>query len=247
MATNVVVPELGESVVEATVGEWSVKVGDAVSVGDLLVELQTDKVDLEVTADVAGTVSEIIKGEDEDVEIGETLAVIDEADGGSAPAATPAAEMPGNEPTETSQVEPQGKKTITESSRSVASPVARRIAAEQGINLDDLSGTGRGGRVMKADVMNSRSSETPAPTASPSAEAGKAVASKPVAKPTPSKPSVQESDSGASALAQIFGNEEGRARPISLHAAHHLHAGDSTTASSAPRPHRSARGSFRRR
>ena len=67
MAVQITVPELGESVVEATVGEWLKSVGDTVAIGDVLVELQTDKVDLEVNADVAGILIQIDKTEDEDV------------------------------------------------------------------------------------------------------------------------------------------------------------------------------------
>lgn len=191
MATNVVVPGLGESVVEATVGDWSVSVGDVVSVGDLLVELQTDKVDLEVTADVAGTISEILKATDEDVEIGDTLAVIAES-GESAPAkAEPVAEAPKAEPSE----QPKTRTTITESSRSVASPVAKRIAAERGIDLSEVSGSGRGGKVMKSDVTGQPEPKaaTPVAAASPSA----ATAAKP-----------QRDSTATSALAEIFGNQE---------------------------------------
>ncbi len=185
MATNVVVPALGESVVEATVGDWNVKVGDVVNIGDLLVELQTDKVDLEVTADVAGTVSDILKATDEDVEIGETLAVINES--GDA-----AEESHSKNTGET--VESPKRVTITESSRSIASPVARRIAAEQGIDLANISGSGRGGKVMKSDVTGKPEPKTASPiaVASPSAEA--------VAKP-------QRDSSATSALAEIFGNQ----------------------------------------
>lgn len=190
MATNVVVPRLGESVVEATVGDWNVKVGDVVSVGDLLVELQTDKVDLEVTADVAGTISEIVKATDEDVEIGDTLAII--AESGDAPAtAKPAAEESHSANTGET-VEAAKRTTITESSRSVASPVARRIAAEQGIDLAEVSGSGRGGKVMKSDV-----------TSPPEKQAA------PAATPTPQTAPAQQRDSAAtSALAEIFGNQE---------------------------------------
>lgn len=186
MATKVVVPALGESVVEATVGDWSVKVGDAVSIGDLLVELQTDKVDLEVTADVAGTVSEILKETDEDVEIGDTLAMIDAS--GDAPAPSSADDSSSNEE-QTVAAESGGRKTITESSRSVASPVARRIAEEQGIDLSEINGSGRGGKVMKSDVTR-QPEKKPAPAAAP--------------QPRPT----QRDSAATSALAEIFGNQE---------------------------------------
>ena len=86
---NIVVPELSESVVEATVAEWLVAVGDAVNVGDVLVVLETDKVNLEVAAEQAGTITEIIAGDEEDVNAGAVLGVMDASGEAPAPAATP--------------------------------------------------------------------------------------------------------------------------------------------------------------
>ena len=77
MSTEIVVPELGESVVEATVGEWRVKVGDPVKVGDIIVELETDKVDIEVGATTAGTITQITHPAGSDVKIGDVLGSID--------------------------------------------------------------------------------------------------------------------------------------------------------------------------
>ena len=79
MSTNIVVPELGESVVEARVAKWLKKPGDAVAAGDALVELETEKIDLEVSADRAGVLSDIKHEEGADVKVGEVLAVLDEA------------------------------------------------------------------------------------------------------------------------------------------------------------------------
>src|SRR5215471_11194529 len=81
MATNVVVPEVGESIVDARVGKWLKREGDAVSVGEPLVELETDKIDLEVAAPQGGVLSKIAHGDGADVKVGEVLAVIEE-DGG---------------------------------------------------------------------------------------------------------------------------------------------------------------------
>src|SRR5918996_5038419 len=77
MATNIVVPELGESVVEARVAKWLKKEGDAVSAGDPLVELETEKIDLEVSADRPGVLASIKHGEGDDVKVGEVLAILD--------------------------------------------------------------------------------------------------------------------------------------------------------------------------
>nr|MBA2355235.1 dihydrolipoyllysine-residue succinyltransferase [Acidobacteriota bacterium] len=88
MAAQVVVPQLGESVVEARVAKWLKQEGDAVAVGDPLVELETEKIDLEVNADQAGVLGKILRQEGEDVQVGEALASI-EAGTGVAPATAP--------------------------------------------------------------------------------------------------------------------------------------------------------------
>src|SRR5687768_14248684 len=88
MSTNIVVPELGESVVEARVAKWLKKPGDKVAAGEALVELETEKIDLEVSADRPGVLSAIHHQEGSDVKVGETLAVLEEASNG-APAPVP--------------------------------------------------------------------------------------------------------------------------------------------------------------
>ena len=94
MSTNIVVPELGESVVEARVARWLKKPGDAVSAGDPLVELETEKIDLEVSADRAGVLGAVKYQEGADVKVGEVLAVLEES-GAAAPAAkAPATVLP---------------------------------------------------------------------------------------------------------------------------------------------------------
>src|SRR6478609_2322957 len=95
MAANIVVPEVGESIVEARVARWMKNVGDAVALGDPLVELETDKVNLEVPAPAAGVLSRIDHQDGADVKIGEVLGVIDESGAAaSAPAAKPADAAP---------------------------------------------------------------------------------------------------------------------------------------------------------
>src|SRR6187200_1358503 len=92
MSTNIVVPELGESVVEARVAKWLKKQGDTVTAGEPLVELETEKIDLEVSADRAGVLGEIKHQEGADVKVGEILAILDEgAVAASAPTSAPAA------------------------------------------------------------------------------------------------------------------------------------------------------------
>ena len=97
MSTNIVVPELGESVVEARVARWLKKPGDPVSAGDPLVELETEKIDLEVSADRAGVLGAVKYQEGADVKVGEVLAVLEES-GAAAPAAKAPAPAPAAAP-----------------------------------------------------------------------------------------------------------------------------------------------------
>ena len=138
--TNIVVPELGESVVEARVARWLKKEGDRVELGEPLVELETEKVDLEVNADKSGVLASIKRQEGEDVKIGELLGVVDE----SAPAATstPA-------PAQTS---PQPSGNGSDGSDLKATPTAKRMAMEHAVDLGAVQGSGPSGRVMKQDV-----------------------------------------------------------------------------------------------
>ncbi len=85
MATNIVVPELGESVVEARVAKWLKQQGDRVAAGDALVELETEKIDLEVSADRAGVLTAIKHQEGADVKVGEVLAILEEGLAGTVP------------------------------------------------------------------------------------------------------------------------------------------------------------------
>lgn len=185
MAVQIKVPELGESVVEATVGEWLKSVGDTVAIGDVLVELQTDKVDLEVNAEAAGVLIQIDKAADEDVAIGDVLGLIEAADGAAA-----SAPIVASAPAQTPQ-------TSTPPA-SNATPVAKRVAAVEGVDLSNVSGSGKGGKVTKADVQAAAVQPVAAaPVPTP-------VVAVPAPSPQPSIPS----PSGATALAEIFGNTE---------------------------------------
>ena len=169
MAIEVVVPELGESVIEATVGRWLVQAGAHVEAGELLVELQTDKVDLEVSAEQAGTLAQILHQEGADVEVGQVIALIEP--GGDAPVAKQAAAAEA-EPARTT-VDTQSESPSTEPT-TAATPVARRLAASEGVSLAEVKGTGSQGRVTKQDVQSHLTQASPAeaapsaPTAVPS-------------------------------------------------------------------------------
>ncbi len=142
MTTEIVVPELGESVVEATVGEWRVKVGDTVKMGDVVVELETEKVDVEVGATAAGVISQILHLAGSDVRIGDVLGAID---GDGVAVAQPAEAAPA--PQEKAPPAPEKP-----AERDKATPVARRMAEAEGVDLAQLAGSGTAGRVTKQDV-----------------------------------------------------------------------------------------------
>jgi 2-oxoglutarate dehydrogenase E2 component (dihydrolipoamide succinyltransferase) len=176
MSTEIVVPELGESVVEATVGEWRVKVGDTVSVGDVVVELETDKVDIEVGATAAGVIANIEQPTGHDVKIGDVLGHID-TDGASAAAPRP---------TETAPVTdaPVASKPAANAAadKDKVTPVARRMAEAEGVDLSQVAGSGSGGRVTKQDIA---ARVDPNPTPAPPAAT---TAPKPALSPTPDPP-----------------------------------------------------------
>ena len=182
MSTDIVVPQLGESIVEATVGEWLKQEGEQVQVGDVLVSLETDKVDVEVGAETAGVLSEIRRQVGEDVAIGDVLAVIDED--GAAPGAgadkarTQAAEA---EPAAGAESEPAAaqEKAAGAADGERATPVARRVAQEAEVDLAQIEGTGSGGRVTKQDVQRYMSAQQEAPAATGRAEPEKRMAAQP--------------------------------------------------------------------
>ncbi len=137
---DIVTPAGGESVSEGTILEWSVKVGDTVADGDTVVEISTDKVDMELPAPTSGTIVEILAQEGETVTVGQVIARM--TAGGAAPAADVVA---GREPS------PVGSEALGDGAG--ASPVARRVAADEGIDLSQITGSARGGRIVKADVL----------------------------------------------------------------------------------------------
>jgi 2-oxoglutarate dehydrogenase E2 component (dihydrolipoamide succinyltransferase) len=138
MPVEVRVPTLGESVVEATVGAWLKHEGDQVEAGEPLVQLETEKVNVDVSADQSGVLGKVTAREGETVHPGDVLATIDE---GATAAAAPTEAKESAAPAATAEVE-----------RPHASPVARRMAEEYGIDLARIEGTGTGGRVTREDV-----------------------------------------------------------------------------------------------
>jgi 2-oxoglutarate dehydrogenase E2 component (dihydrolipoamide succinyltransferase) len=149
MATNIVVPELGESVVEARVAKWLKKQGDTVSAGEPLVELETEKIDLEVSADRPGVLANIKHQEGADVKVGEVLAVLEESTNGKVAAPPPATAAP---PKETAKSADKNDKKAT--------PTAKNVAKAHDVKLASVEPAGA--RVTKQDVLKAAA---PAPQA----------------------------------------------------------------------------------
>src|SRR5437763_377272 len=147
---QVVMPAMGDSVAEGTVLEWHKREGDSVAADETLVEISTDKVDAEVPAPSAGTITEILAEEGDTVTVGQVIARMRAGDGAAAPAASPS-----------SAVTTDGAPTPSAPAASApaagnganASPVAQRVAAAEGVDLTGVSGSARGGRITKADVL----------------------------------------------------------------------------------------------
>ena len=146
MSIEIVVPEMGESVIEATVRAWLKKEGDFVEAGEALVELETDKVNLEVGAKASGVLAKIQVGEGQDVKVGDVLGSInaDAKQPASKPDTQPAPPKPETPPT------PQEKPQAVQPQ---VTPVASRVAREQNVDVSQVRGTGPDGRVTKSDVQ----------------------------------------------------------------------------------------------
>ncbi len=157
MTTEIRVPPLGESVSEATIATWFVKPGDAVAIDDMLCELETDKVTIDVRATAAGKITELVAAEGDTVALDALLATIAEGEAGATPA--PAEEAPAEKPTEpAAEPAPKAGKSDTEDA-----PSAKKAMAEKGISPDEVQGSGRDGRIMKEDVAKVVAAPAPAP------------------------------------------------------------------------------------
>jgi 2-oxoglutarate dehydrogenase E2 component (dihydrolipoamide succinyltransferase) len=154
MIIEVKVPQLSESVAEATLAAWHVKEGDAVARDQNLIDIETDKVVLELPAPDSGVIVKIIKNAGESVVAGEVIAQIDTEAKGAA--AAPAAAKPGRRPPA-----PAAAATAT------AMPAARKIMDEKGIAASDVQGSGRGGRILKEDVSGGAKAKPATPSAAP--------------------------------------------------------------------------------
>jgi 2-oxoglutarate dehydrogenase E1 component len=143
---QIVMPEMGESVTEGTVLEWHVSEGETVAEGQTVVEVSTDKVDAEVPAPASGTITKLLVEADATVEVGQVLAEMKPSEAGAKAAASP-----GEAAAPAPEAEPEAAAAQGNGAR--ATPVARRIAAEKGIDLSKVNGSGAGGKVTKEDVL----------------------------------------------------------------------------------------------
>ncbi|RKE63412.1 2-oxoglutarate dehydrogenase, E2 component, dihydrolipoamide succinyltransferase [Microbacterium sp. AG238] len=195
-AKDVVLPELGESVTEGTVTRWLKQIGDDVAVDEPLLEISTDKVDTEIPAPFAGTLVEILVQEDETVEVGSALARIGSgapAPAAEAPAAPAAEAAPAPEPEKpaapaeapapqsapapahqpapasaapTAEAAPADNEGVT-----YVTPLVRRLAQQQGVDLASIKGSGVGGRIRKEDVLKAAEAASAQPAAAPAESA----------------------------------------------------------------------------
>ena len=167
MATEIRVPTLGESVTEATIGKWLKKVGDAIVADEPLVELETDKVSIEVPAPVSGVLTEITAQEGDNVGLDALLGQIDASGAAAAPQAKPAAAAPAAAPVAAAA-------PAATASSMPAAPAAAKLMAEAGLNSDQVDGSGKRGQVLKGDVLAALAKGT-----APAAAAAAPVAARP--------------------------------------------------------------------
>jgi 2-oxoglutarate dehydrogenase E2 component (dihydrolipoamide succinyltransferase) len=191
MSVEIRVPPLGESVVEATVGRWTKKEGESVAKDEVLVELETDKITVEVSANRGGVLQKIEKPEGETVGLNDLLGMIEEgaSDGAAAAAPKPGKEAGGEEAEQQAPVAAVGSQAEAAGDEPATSPAVRKLLAEHGLAAGDVKGSGPGGRVTKEDVLGhleggeAKPAEEPAP-AQPAASAPKAeVPASPAPKP----------------------------------------------------------------
>lgn len=197
--TKVIMPQMGESVAEGTVAKWLRKVGDKIQRDENILEISTDKIDVEVPAPQAGYLRAVLVSEGETVAVGTALAIIadsleeavDGAPAAPAPAAKPEpAPAPAPRPAPQPAAPAPAPKPVTAASgaaegdkRRFYTPVVLRMAAEHNLNLDQITGTGLGGRITKKDVLEYIAKGAPA-----TAPAASAAAPAPAAAPVAARP-----------------------------------------------------------
>ena len=201
MPTEILMPALSPTMEEGTLAKWLVKEGDTVQSGDLLAEIETDKATMEFEAVDEGVIGKIlIAAGTENVKVNTAIAVLladgeSASDIGSAPAAPTPAAAPAAAATPAASETPVATPAVSHGARVFASPLARRIAADKGIDLGSLTGSGPHGRIVKADVENA--------TAAPKAASAPAPSAPVAAAPKPAAPQVS-----AEGVAKLYADRE---------------------------------------
>jgi 2-oxoglutarate dehydrogenase E2 component (dihydrolipoamide succinyltransferase) len=198
MPVEIRVPPLGESLVDAVVGQWLKSEGDAVARGETILELETDKVNLDVTADEDGVLASIAHGEGDVVTVGEVLGTISAGAVAGNGASAPAAEAPAPAPAPVAEpvaavaaAAPAPMETAAPAEGAGrAAPAVRRLAEEHNIDLNEIAGSGPGGRVTREDILSlAAARQAPAPAAAapvaPTAAPAPAAPAKPAAPAAP--------------------------------------------------------------
>jgi 2-oxoglutarate dehydrogenase E2 component (dihydrolipoamide succinyltransferase) len=180
---EILVPELAESISEGTIAQWLKKPGEFVEKGDYIAELETDKVNVEIISEHSGVISELLKEEGDTVAVGEAIAIVSE--GGEAQVSAPVATANPSEPVassaETDQVKQGEKEALQQAAstapqeetkglgRPIASPAARKLAREKGIDLNEVAARDPLGRIRREDVETAGQAPVSKPTTTPSA------------------------------------------------------------------------------
>ena len=189
--TDVLMPQMGESITEGTITKWLKKVGDTVQRDEPIFEISTDKVDAEIPSPVAGVLSEIKVAEGATVTINTVVAVIGGAAEKSTPAAAPKPTAPVPATVTSATAQPPAISAAAEGERVRSSPLVRKIAKENNVDLSQVSGTGASGRITKTDIVSHLEQgpkPVPASISSPSAAAAPAAPAPPASKPAAPQP-----------------------------------------------------------
>lgn len=182
MAIQIEMPKLSDTMTEGTLIKWHKKVGDSVEIGDILAEVETDKATMEMEAFDEGTITEILVNEGDKATIGGILAILD-GDSSDAPATDTSAKTPEAAPAASAEPAAPAEKSApapaaqSGGERIKASPLARKIAADKGVDLSTIEGSGPAGRIVRADVEGS-SSGSPTKSSAATAASGLAAAAK---------------------------------------------------------------------
>ena len=201
MSVNIEMPKLSDTMTEGTLIKWHKQVGDSVEIGDILAEVETDKATMEMEAFDDGVITEILIQEGEKAPIGSILAVLDGDSGAVTPAPAAAAEAKPAEVASAAptQAAPLATPITATGERLKVSPLARKIAAESGVDLATVRGSGPAGRIVKVDVQAAATAPSQAAATKASSEASAAAAltasiksktASPAAAPAPAAPAI---------------------------------------------------------